>query len=116
MPRVYESDGYWGRLLANGISKLMVLRALFDGPGHGYALVHRIEIMSGGFCAPTRGGVYPVLREFERAGCVRHRIDAHGRRLSKVYELTTKGRKALAAGLAAWERGLPCMRKAIDMR
>ena len=49
MPRVYESDGYWGRLLANGISKLMVLRALFEGPGHGYALVGRIEIMSGGF-------------------------------------------------------------------
>ncbi len=116
MARVYESDGYWCGLLANGMAKLMVLRALFEGPGHGYALGRRIEIMTGGFCAPTQSGVYPVLRDFERAGCARHRIDAHGRRLSKVYEITPKGRKALAAGLAAWERGLPCMRKAINLR
>ena len=116
MPRAYESDGYWTRLLTNGISKLLVLRALADMPGHGYALGSRIEITTGGFCAPTRAGIYLVLREFERAGCVRHRAAPNGRRVSKIYELTAKGRRALAAGLAAWERGLPCMQKAIRLR
>lgn len=116
MARVYESDGYWAGLLAGGLSKLMVLRALYEGPGHGYALVRRIDIMTNGFCASSQAGVYSALREFERTGCVCHRIDAHGRRLSKVYELTPKGRKALAAGLAAWERALPAMRKAVGIR
>ena len=116
MAVVYDSDGDWSAVLRSGLTKLMVLRALFEGPGHGYALVRRIEATTGGFVAPRYGGIYPILRQFERAGCIRHRVEARGRRLSKVYELTPRGRKALNAGLSACERAVAVMQKAIDLR
>ncbi|KPL01522.1 MAG: hypothetical protein AMK75_04435 [Planctomycetes bacterium SM23_65] len=114
MARSYRSEGYWSAVLRNGLSKLMVLQALREGPVHGYALIRRVETMTDGFCAPTQGTVYPALREFERSGCVRHRVELVRGRQRKVYRLTAKGRDALGAGLTAWKRALVCIRKALD--
>ena len=112
--KYYTSDGYWRSLLRGSLSKLFVLRALREGPCHGYTLRVRVETMSGGFCVPSQGTIYPMLREFERAGCVQCRPEKNGRRTRKVYALTARGRDALRAGLAAWEDGLAVIRRAID--
>ncbi len=114
MVRYYTSDGYWAAVLRSGLCKLMILEALRKGPVHGYALIRRLQLLSDQFFMPAQGAVYPVLRDFERAGCVRHEVEVVRNRERKVYALTPEGRKALRAGLAAWERGLACMRKAID--
>ncbi len=114
MACTYASDGYWASLLRKSLSKLMILESLSKGPIHGYGLIRRMSLMSDRFFMPAQGAVYPALRDFERAGCVRHEIEALGRRRRKVYLLTPEGRKALRAGLAAWERGLACMQKAIE--
>ena len=111
--KYYTSDGYWRSVLRGGLSKLFVLRALREGPCHGYALRVRVETMSGGFCVPSQGTIYPMLREFERAECVQSRHEKDGRRVRKVYTLTTRGRDALRAGLAAWEDGLAVIHRAL---
>ncbi len=113
MVRYYTSDGYWASLLRKSLSKLMILEALRKGPAHGYALIRRMQLISDHFLMPAQGAVYPALRDFERAGCVRHEVELIGRRRRKVYSLTPEGRRALRSGPAAWEQGLACVQKVI---
>jgi len=114
MAQQFLSEGYWAAVLKAGLSKFLILNALGEGPVHGYQLIRRVAVMSGGFCEPTQGTVYPVLREFERAGCVRRQVEAVSGRERKVYALTAKGRQALRAGVEAWKQGLACVRRTLE--
>jgi DNA-binding PadR family transcriptional regulator len=112
--RHFLSEGYWAAVLKAGLCKFLILKALGEGPVHGYQLIRRVGVMTGGFCEPTEGTIYPVLREFERAGCVRRQVGTVFGRPRKVYALTAKGRQALRAGVQAWKQGLACVRRAVE--
>jgi PadR family transcriptional regulator PadR len=80
----------------------MLLAALEDGPGHGYAIMEALRAGSGGqFDLPT-GTVYPALRRLERAGLVRTAWSAEGGRRRRLYELTPSGRRTLDAERHSW--------------
>jgi DNA-binding PadR family transcriptional regulator len=52
---------------------------------HGYDIIKRLAELTRNLCVPTQGTVYPVLREFERCGCVRSRIEVvHGSGFPRV--------------------------------
>ena len=112
--RQHTSDGYWTAMLRGGLAKVFLLQALREGPGHGYALAGRVELMTQGFCSPSQASVYPSLRELESDGCVEHRVEATGRRRRKVYTLTPRGRQALRAAVSAWEDGLAVIRRVVS--
>ena len=80
----------------------MLLAALEDGPGHGYAIMEALRAGSGGqFDLPT-GTIYPALRRLERAGLVRTKWSEEGGRRRRLYELTPAGRRTLDAERHAW--------------
>lgn len=112
--RQHTSDGYWTAMLRGGLSKVFLLQALREGPGHGYALARRVEIISRQFCTPSQAAIYPALREFEQDDCVRHHMEATGRRRRKVYTLTPRGRQALRAAVSAYEDGLIVIRRVVE--
>src|ERR1035438_8497372 len=102
----YTGREYWNAVVNASLCKFLVLRAVCGQPMHGYGIIRRVAELTDNFCVPTQGTVYPVLREFEKCGCVRSRSElVHGRERI-VYSATAKGRKALAAGLDVWRRGL----------
>lgn len=100
-------EGYWDGIVNSALCKLFVLSALQETPMHGYALIQRITSMTDGFCVPTEGGLYPVLKEFERCGCATVSLETVDGRTRKVYALTEKGREALKSGLDVWEKAIP---------
>ncbi len=100
-------EGYWESIVNASLCKLFVLSALHESPMHGYALIQKIASMTDGFCVPTEGGLYPVLKEFECCGCATVSTESVDGRTRKVYALTEKGREALEAGLDVWERAIP---------
>lgn len=65
-----------------------LLRALLDGPAHGYEIIGRLEEKSGGLWRPSPGSVYPTLQMLEEQDLLRSHEDG-GKR---VYELTDTGR------------------------
>jgi DNA-binding PadR family transcriptional regulator len=65
-----------------------LLRALADGPAHGYEVIRRLEERSGGLWRPSAGSVYPTLQLLEEQGLLTSHEDG-GKR---VYELTEQGR------------------------
>ncbi len=101
--------GSWGggrRRMRRGDMRRAVLSALVEGPGHGYEVMHRLEVRSGGLWRPSPGSVYPTLQMLEDEGMV-HSTEQGGVR---TYELTDAGRADAAAQAeggesAPWESG-----------
>ena len=94
---------YWNGLIKMSLSRLFILRVLYDEPSHGYALTKKIRELTSGCCAPTEGTLYPALREFEEGGYLNSHKEVVSGRERKVYTLTEKGIKAYKTALDAWE-------------
>lgn len=95
--QAWAGPGPWGggRRMRRGDIRRALLKALLDGPAHGYELMGRLEDRSGGMWRPSPGSVYPTLQMLEEEGLITGR-DQDGRR---VYELTESGRESAAAHL-----------------
>jgi PadR family transcriptional regulator PadR len=85
-----------------GHLELLVLAALANGEAHGYELIGRLRVRSGGEFDLAEGTLYPALHRLERAGFLHSRWDEHGARRRRVYRLTVRGRKSLAEQRALW--------------
>ena len=81
----------------------LVLGMLTDGESYGYAILKRINELSGGRMQWTDGMLYPLLHRLERLeylSAVWHTSDGGRRR--KHYALTDAGRKALEERREQW--------------
>ncbi len=82
----------------------MLLAALADGPAHGYLVIQRIRERSGGVFDYPEGSVYPALHRLHEADLVDASWETVSGRRRRTYELTRKGREALAAEADSWRR------------
>jgi DNA-binding PadR family transcriptional regulator len=74
--------------MRRGNIRRALLRALEDGPTHGYEIIRRLEERSGGLWRPSAGSVYPTLQLLEEQGL----LTSHDDGGKRVYELTDEGR------------------------
>jgi PadR family transcriptional regulator PadR len=81
---------------------LLLLAMLAQDPGHGYALVERLRERSAGTFNLSEGTVYPALYRLERSRLVSSRWSSASGRRRRIYSLTHKGRRALAAERSEW--------------
>jgi transcriptional regulator len=90
--------------LLQGTLDMLVMRAVSDEPLHGYALVHRLKLISGGRLTVPQGSLYPALHRLENQGMLKGdwRDTASGRE-AKFYRLTPRGRRKLEAEVAEWK-------------
>jgi PadR family transcriptional regulator PadR len=113
MAKNYTTHSYWNGILNASLCKFFILRALCDGPAHGYEIIRRVARLTDNFCVPTQGTIYPVLREFQQCGCVTCSPEVVNGRTRKVYTVTPKGRDAYKAGQEVWEKGLCCVKQVV---
>ena len=81
----------------------LVLGILADGESYGYAILKRVNELSGGRMQWTDGMLYPLLHRLERLGYVQASwgtSDAGRRR--KHYAITQTGRDALVERQQQW--------------
>ena len=90
--------------MLKGQLELVVLASLSPGPLHGYAIIKSVRERSDGELELLEGTLYPALHRLEQAALVKSSWSAEGGRRRRVYELTTKGRSALAEQDADWRR------------
>src|SRR6266404_5236303 len=82
--------------LLPGTLDLLILKAVSLGPLHGYAVLSRIEQISGKRLFIEQGALYPALFRLVRQGLLRTEWGkSENNRRAKFYELTAKGRKRL---------------------
>ena len=85
-----------------GHLELLLLAALEQGPGHGYALIERLRDRSDGAFQFAEGTIYPALHRLERAGLLTSRWSTGRARRRRVYSLRRRGRVALKDQLREW--------------
>lgn len=82
----------------------LVLAILEEGESYGYAILKRIDELSGGEMEWTDGMLYPLLHRLDRLGYVEARWDSpEGGRRRRYYCITESGRKALQEQRRQWE-------------
>ncbi len=99
----YTNRQYWNDIIKMSLCKFFILRVLYAQPSYGYEIINQVARMTENFCAPTEGAVYPVLKEFERDGCVTSEKQVVNGRERKVYTLTPLGRDAFEVGAEVWQ-------------
>jgi DNA-binding PadR family transcriptional regulator len=82
----------------------LVLAILDKGESYGYAILKRIDELSGGALEWTDGMLYPLLHRLDRLGYVEATWDApEGGRRRRYYRITPAGRDALSEQRRQWE-------------
>jgi len=91
--------------LLPGTLDLLILKAVSLGPLHGYAVLSRLEQISGQRLFVEQGALYPALFRLVRQGSLKTEWGkSENNRRAKFYELTAKGRKRLQAETDWWKR------------
>lgn len=86
-----------------GALELLVLKILNRGPNHGFAIATFIEQTSGDVLRVEEGSLYPALHRMTETGLLRAEWKmTDAARRARFYQLTTKGRRRLAASEARW--------------
>lgn len=82
----------------------MVLGILAEGDSYGYAILKRINELSGGELDWTEGLLYPLLHRLERLGHVESSWrSVTGERRRKYYRITAGGLAELAEQRRQWD-------------
>jgi DNA-binding PadR family transcriptional regulator len=96
---------------------LYLLAALGSGRLHGYALIQKMELLSGGDVRLKPGSLYGALERLTGEGLVRvageETVDG---RVRRYFELTDDGVVALAAQEARLTRAVRAARRALRLR
>ncbi len=93
-----------GKDLVAASATPLVLSILSEGESYGYAIIKRVDELSGGQLQWTDGMLYPVLHRLERHGYVQSswgRSETGRRR--KYYRLTDRGSEELASQRRQWQ-------------
>ena len=90
--------------ILQGMLDMLVMRAVADEALHGYALVHRLRLISGDRLHIPQGSLYPALHRLENQGMLKSSWGPTSTgRDAKFYKLTAKGRKRLESEVADWK-------------
>jgi PadR family transcriptional regulator len=93
------SDVYTGTL------DMLILRALHEGPLHGYGVGRWIRETSGDVLRVEEGALYPALHRLEKRKQVSAKWGETGLgRPAKFYRLTAAGKRMLAREEERWRR------------
>ena len=91
--------------LLQGTLDLLILHALERGPMHGYAIAQTIHLLSDEVLKVEEGSLYPALYRLELDGAITAKWGvSDNNRKAKYYEITRRGRKAVAEHEANWNR------------
>ena len=91
--------------LLKGTLDAMVLRALQDGPRHGYTVAEWIREMTVGTIQVDDGALYTSLHRLEERGLVDSEWGlSENNRKAKYYEISPRGRARLHEQTQAWAR------------
>jgi PadR family transcriptional regulator PadR len=91
--------------LLPGTLDLLILKSVSLGELHGYAVLLRIEQITGGALHIQQGALYPALYRLEDQGLLESEWGtSENNRRAKFYRLTSAGRARLGQEMASWNR------------
>jgi transcriptional regulator len=100
-----------------GSLDLLVLKILSRRPRlHGYAIMSAIQDISEDVLRAEEGSLYPALHRMEEEGWIRAEwITKETGRRARIYELTTAGKRQLAAEECRWHSVTAAVNRVLRM-
>ncbi len=83
---------------------LLLLAVIETKPAHGYVIIELLRERSGGTFDLPEGTVYPALHRLQDEGFLSSHWSESGGRRKRIYELTPRGKLALAKHQEEWNR------------
>lgn len=100
--------------LLPGTLDLLILKSVSLGELHGYAVLLRIEQITGGALLVEQGALYPALARLEHQGLLGAEWGtSDNNRRAKFYKLTAAGRRRLKTETERWDRLVVAMSRAL---
>jgi PadR family transcriptional regulator PadR len=91
--------------MPQGTLDMVILQVVAAGRIHGYALAHRIRLISRDLLQIQQGSLYPALHRLENRGLLAAEWkESESGRDAKFYRLTAKGRAQLKKETTNWAR------------
>lgn len=90
-----KTTANWVKEAQKGYIRVAALIILNKQPAHGYEIMKEIKDKTKGFWKPTAGGVYPILRDLEKAEYIKGEWSTQKNRKIKVYKITETGEAIL---------------------
>jgi transcriptional regulator len=101
--------------LLPGTLDLLTLKAVSLGPLHGYAVLLRLQQITGGALTIEQGALYPALYRLEHQGLLGAQWGlSDNNRRARFYSLTAAGRKRLREETATWNLLVSTMAAALE--
>ncbi len=111
-----RKDRYKDRIeLLQGTLDLLILQTLQWGSLHGYGISQAIRGNSGDVLRVDTGSLYPALHRLERRKWISSKWTiSENKQRTKVYSLTSAGKKQLVSERSQWIRFVDAMTAAMD--
>jgi PadR family transcriptional regulator, regulatory protein PadR len=101
--------------LMQGTVDLLILRALQQGPAHGYAVSRWVRERTGGVLSMEDAALYQALHRLEARGWIASEWGlSENNRRAKFYALTPVGRRQLRTEVSAWRQYAEAVFKVIE--
>jgi DNA-binding PadR family transcriptional regulator len=97
LKKVQKEKESVGQVFTKGLLPLYVLYILSLGPANGNDIAHKIGERTNTLWVPSTGGIYPLLKKFEKDGLIIGQWDDPHKKIQKIYTLTEKGYKEFKA-------------------
>lgn len=98
----------------------MVLSVLERAEAHGFEILRRLEKEGQGALKLKEGTLYPALYRLEQSGCVKAKWEDNTTKRRgprrRIYTITAKGRKQLAAGRENWDSFVSIVSQILESR
>ena len=82
-----------GQIFTKGLLPIYILHILSIEPSNGNDISKKIGERTNGLWIPSTGGIYPLLKKFEKQGLIIGEWDDPKKKFQKIYRLTEDGKK-----------------------
>jgi DNA-binding PadR family transcriptional regulator len=80
-----------GQVFTKGLLPIYILHILSVSPSNGNDIAKKISERTSGLWFPSTGGIYPILKKFEKQGYILGEWDDPDKKFQKIYKLTAEG-------------------------
>lgn len=84
-----------GQVFTKGLLPVYVLYILSKEPTNGNDISRKIGENTNGLWIPSTGGIYPILKTFEKDGLINGLWNDENKKIQKIYSLTDNGKLEL---------------------
>ncbi|SHK05697.1 DNA-binding transcriptional regulator, PadR family [Clostridium cavendishii DSM 21758] len=95
LKKIQKENEAVGQVFTKGLLPLYSLYILSLGPTNGNDIANQIGERTQGLWIPSTGGIYPLLKKFEKQGFIVGEWDDPKKKFQKIYSLTPLGYEEL---------------------